>query len=74
LQKVSPLNLNSIAPYPVIPILNQSSIIVGNATRQGTTANAWAYMGRRRLPQSAAADLRRLLLAASILSLIEKWY
>jgi hypothetical protein len=41
----------------VIPFLNQSAIFVSNAARQGTPANVWACLGRRRLPQSAAADL-----------------
>jgi hypothetical protein len=35
----------------LIPILNQSAIFVGNTARQGTPANAWACLGRRRLPQ-----------------------
>jgi len=32
--------------FVYIPILNQSSIFVGNAARQGTQANAWACLER----------------------------
>jgi hypothetical protein len=54
--KVTRLNLtvfgkSNIVQDRFIPFLNQSAIFVSNAARQGTPANAWACLGRRRLPQ-----------------------